>query len=192
MKTLLVYNTIYGSTKEYAELISKSYSADIVSVKDIDSKIFEGYDVVIFGSPVRFMRIPVKDSIYRFWDVLKSKELILFTTSALDRTHTMIKWTFYMSFPEPSIRARMRFFPLGGRLVQSGLSEHDKSEIARAKEDMGNSIKGSEDLLKDDVEIILKALTSNIDAFDFRQVETIVSYLSELEEKYDDEVIYTL
>jgi len=54
MKSIVVYSSLQDHTKQYAEWISEEVGADCVSVDSVDSKKLSQYDVVIFGSHVRF------------------------------------------------------------------------------------------------------------------------------------------
>jgi len=54
MKSIVVYSSLSGHTKQYAEWISEELGSDCVSVESASGEKLSQYDVVIFGSHVRF------------------------------------------------------------------------------------------------------------------------------------------
>ena len=52
MKTAVVYKSVSGFTKKYAQLISEELNCDIFDLKDFSFKISKNYDAVIFGGPL--------------------------------------------------------------------------------------------------------------------------------------------
>jgi len=53
MKSIVVYSSLCGHTKKYAEWISEETGSDCISVDSASSEKLSQYDVVIFGSHVR-------------------------------------------------------------------------------------------------------------------------------------------
>jgi len=58
MKTIVVYSSLTGFTKQYAEWIAEAVGADCAFVEDVDSTQLSQYEVVIFGSHVRMGDVP--------------------------------------------------------------------------------------------------------------------------------------
>jgi len=76
MKCIVVYSSISGFTKRYAEWISEEVGADCASVDLVDSEKLSQYDVVVFGSHVRMGDIPHRK---RFAELSKNlKRVVVF------------------------------------------------------------------------------------------------------------------
>jgi len=76
MKSIVVYSSLCGNTKQYAEWISEEVGADCVCVDYASSEQLSQYDVVIFGSHVRFGDITHRK---RFAELSKNlKKVIVF------------------------------------------------------------------------------------------------------------------
>lgn len=53
MKSIVVYSSISGFTKQYAQWISEETGADCIDINAVNSEKLSQYDAVIFGSHVR-------------------------------------------------------------------------------------------------------------------------------------------
>lgn len=127
-KTLICYKSKYGSTKQYAEMIRDALGVDLADINKSENIDFSKYDVIIFGGYYHMGKINTAQIIKHNWDTLKSKKLVLFTTSGLPAEHPRIKKIYENCFPE-NIRERIKYFPLKGRLRFQKLTVFDKSLI---------------------------------------------------------------
>jgi len=75
VKSIVVYSSLSGFTKRYAEWISEEMGADCVSVQSVDSEKLSQYDVVIFGSHVRMKDVPDR---LRFAELSKNLNKVIF------------------------------------------------------------------------------------------------------------------
>ena len=48
-KTAVVYGSVYGSTKQYAQWIADALSADLYENKSLDISVLDPYDIIIYG-----------------------------------------------------------------------------------------------------------------------------------------------
>lgn len=83
-KTLIVFDTVSGSTREMAEIIRDEMENISVSIKPVDKvESIDGYDTVIIGSPIRFggFTAKIKKFIKKNRDELVSKKIILYFSS---------------------------------------------------------------------------------------------------------------
>jgi len=74
MKSIVVYSSLCGNTKQYAEWISEETGADCISVDSASSEKLSQYDVVIFGSHVRFGDITDRK---RFAELAKNRNKVI-------------------------------------------------------------------------------------------------------------------
>ena len=80
-KTLIVFDTDSGSTKEMAEIIRDEMKNTLVNIAQVDGiKSIDGYDAVIIGSPIRFggFTAKIKKFIKKYQNELFSKKIILY------------------------------------------------------------------------------------------------------------------
>jgi menaquinone-dependent protoporphyrinogen IX oxidase len=160
IKTLILYQSKYGSTRQYARWINDEIPSDMMDVEKSDKYEFAEYDVIVFGSYIRIGRIAIAPLIIEKWNALKGKKVILFTTSGTPPQHPNILKMYNSSLPE-EIRKEIKYFPLRGRILRKDLSFFDKLLIAIGRimekdEAIRNSMSGEFDEVKQ--ESLLPAL----------------------------------
>ena len=141
-RVLIVYQSKYGSTKQYADWLHRDIPSDLVDVEKGDNPEFAGYDVIIFGSYIRMGRIVIAPFIVENWSAIKGKKVILFTTSGTPPGHPNIRKIYNSCLPE-NIRREIKYFPLRGRILSKDLSFFDKLLVA-----VGRMIERDESLKK--------------------------------------------
>ena len=79
MKTLIIYKTKYGSTKQYAQWLHEDVEdADILDMKDFQHADLDTYDWIIIGSCVYMARISAGKFLKSHWKQLQQKNIYLF------------------------------------------------------------------------------------------------------------------
>ncbi|MBA4423500.1 MAG: hypothetical protein C0390_10470 [Syntrophus sp. (in: bacteria)] len=150
IKVLIVYQSKYGSTKQYAQWIHQEIKADLVNIENGDKPDPAGYDIIVIGGSVRIGNIVVAPFIKEHWSVMKGKKVVLFTTSATPPQHPKIQSIYEKSLPE-EIRKEIKYFPLPGRISTENLTLFDQLLIAigkimeqdeTLKKDMGKDFDG--------------------------------------------------
>lgn len=120
MKTLVVYQSKYGSTEQYARWIADALSADIVHIDKATSDMVSPYDVVIFGSYVRMGKIVSIKYISRMWPVLSTKKVIVFSVSGAPAGSKVLVEAFKKGIPEDMAKC-ITVFQFQGRLIKKDL-----------------------------------------------------------------------
>ena len=82
MKTVVVYKSISGFTKKYAEWISEELRADLLRLEKIDISILLKYDIIIYGGSLHAVGISGVNIIKNNLNKLRDKNIIIFTTGA--------------------------------------------------------------------------------------------------------------
>lgn len=82
MKTVVVYKSISGFTKKYAEWIAEELETDLLRLKKIDIDILLKYDIIIYGGRLHAVGISGINIIKNNLNKLKDKNIIIFTTGA--------------------------------------------------------------------------------------------------------------
>jgi hypothetical protein len=70
IKVLIVYQSKYGSTKQYAEWIHQEIKGDLVNIEQGDKPDLAKYDIMIFGGYMRTGYIVIAPFIKDNWTVL--------------------------------------------------------------------------------------------------------------------------
>lgn len=84
MKTIIIYKSKTGFTKQYATWISEALNCEVKSVKSVNAKELKDYDLVIFGSRVHAGFI---DGLKKI-KALGLKKLVVFATGATPKEAT--------------------------------------------------------------------------------------------------------
>ncbi len=114
MKTLVVYRTRYGSTREYAEWIAEDLGADVRPMDQVRAADIAPYDTVIVGGYVRMGKIQGADFLVKHANELSQKRLFFFSVAGAPAQSPDREVWFQNSVPE-SFRSRVAHFPLRGR-----------------------------------------------------------------------------
>lgn len=78
MKTLIIYESKYGSTEKYAKDIGTRVDADVVPFKKFKWKNIDNYDIVVFGSYIRGGNITKVNDFLQHWGEMDGKAVIVF------------------------------------------------------------------------------------------------------------------
>jgi flavodoxin len=82
MKSVVIYKSISGFTKKYAEWISEEIKADIYNYRNINLDTMLKYDLIIYGGSLHAIGISGVNIIKKNLDALFDKKIIIFTTGA--------------------------------------------------------------------------------------------------------------
>lgn len=78
MKTLVLYESKTGSTKQYAEDIARRVDADVFPLKKFKLKNMASYDTIVFGGWVRGGEIIGLNKFLQAWDSISDKNVLIF------------------------------------------------------------------------------------------------------------------
>jgi menaquinone-dependent protoporphyrinogen IX oxidase len=113
MKAIVVYKSISGYTKKYAEWIADDLHVDIREADKIKAEELLGYDTVVFGGSLHAVGINGIGIIKRNWKSLEGKRLIVFATGASPSREEIPEAVLAANFTDEE-RCRIRFFYLRG------------------------------------------------------------------------------
>ena len=83
-KTAVVYGSVYGSTKQYAQWIADALSADLYENKSLDISVLEPYDIIIYGGGLYAGGVTGISLISRHPEFIQKKKVFLFTCGIAD------------------------------------------------------------------------------------------------------------
>lgn len=78
MKTLVLYSSLTGNTKQYAEDLAKAVDGDAYPLKKLKPKKWADYDTIVFGSWIMGGNIRDLDRFLQSWDLISEKNVIVF------------------------------------------------------------------------------------------------------------------
>ena len=134
MKTIVIYKSKYGSTKQYAEWIAEALSADLYEAKSVKADKLKEYDTIIYGGGIYAEVIAGVTLITKNFDELRDKKLIVFTTgiTPLDCREYYDKLVLDKNF-KGEVREKIKVFNYLGRMVLDELTLPHRTAIKALK-----------------------------------------------------------
>jgi menaquinone-dependent protoporphyrinogen IX oxidase len=132
VKSIVVYHSKYGSTREYAEWIGAETGAEVVALKEAKGKDLAGYDAVAFGCPFYAGKLKIAEFVMRVAPGLSGKRLAFFAVTARPAGDAGIVTDYERAVPE-EIRKGMRFFALPGRIRFSVMNVFERGVMKMMK-----------------------------------------------------------
>jgi menaquinone-dependent protoporphyrinogen IX oxidase len=116
MKTLILYKSRSGSTKQYAQWLHEEFSnSDLVNLDKFDEKTIKEYDLVVLGSPTYGKRIIAGDFLKKNWEILEEKKVYLMVVGAIPQKEAASK-SAYKKIPEEIRNSLVGYSKLPGKM----------------------------------------------------------------------------
>ncbi len=136
MKTIILYKTKYGSTRDYAEFVHRNVPAStLADISDFEVNTLGGYEVVIIGSRTYMGNIEAQHFLEANWDILQAKRVFLFAVGTIDPEAPASKES-YQKIPQ-QIRDTIHYLKVPGRI---SLEKLNWFESLVAKSQKGGSV----------------------------------------------------
>ncbi|MFA6525084.1 MAG: flavodoxin domain-containing protein [Patescibacteria group bacterium] len=133
MNTLILYKSKWGTTKQYAEWIHSAYpESDIFSIDDFDSKKLDNYETIVIGGRTYIGRIQIGKFLVGNWNVLKDKNVYLFSVGLIHPDKKESKQSFEM-IPEDIRNSLAGYAKLPGMTDPRKLNLLQKSLVKKHK-----------------------------------------------------------
>jgi menaquinone-dependent protoporphyrinogen IX oxidase len=114
MKVVVVYKSISGFTKKYAEWIAEALKADIFKQEEINMNRLLEYDIIIYGGSLHAVGITGVNIIRKNVRQLKNKNIIIFVTGASPFTEEIVDEIKQKNFKEEEQKYIKLFYFRGG------------------------------------------------------------------------------
>lgn len=175
-KTVVIYKSKYGSTKQYSKWIAEKLNCDLLEEKNVNENGLISYDKIIFGGGLYASGINGISVITKNFNKIKDKKLVVFTvgladpdkeeqfTSILDKNFT------------DEMKKRIKIFHLRGGINYKTLSIVHKTMMAMLVSVMK---KKKEEELSEDDKLMLQTYGTEISFIDNEKINPIVSYILE-------------
>lgn len=86
MKTAVIYQSKYGSTKTYAQWIAADLGADLLQVKQISPAVLQQNNAIVYGGGLYAGGVSGIGQLAKNFESIRDKELFLFAVGASDMT----------------------------------------------------------------------------------------------------------
>jgi menaquinone-dependent protoporphyrinogen IX oxidase len=117
MRTVIIYNSLLGTTKKYAMWLREALEADVCKANAGRRSALD-YDLIIVCSPTYIGQIRLLGYLKKRWSVLQGKRVILIAVGMAPPESPDSRES-YESIPE-EIRNRIRYFKLPGKIGPAG------------------------------------------------------------------------
>jgi len=117
MRTVIIYNSLLGTTKKYATWLREALEADM-SKANAGRASALNYDLIIICSPTYIGQIRLLGYLKKRWSVLQGRRVILIAVGMAPPESPDSRES-YESIPE-EIRNKIRYFKLPGKIGPAG------------------------------------------------------------------------
>jgi menaquinone-dependent protoporphyrinogen IX oxidase len=140
-KTIVIYASNYGFTKQYALHISKKLECDACEVQHFDTKSLDNYNNIIFGSGVYAGKMNEASFINKNEEKLASKNVVIFSVSLTTPRNEEEKRRIQNVFDKSiKISQTPKFFSLPGGMNYSKLNTIHSMMMKAAKLSMKSKL----------------------------------------------------
>ena len=145
MNAIVVYRSKYGSTKKYAEWISKELSCEMIEFKEAKIENLIKYDTIIYGGGLYAEVINGVYLLTKNFDKLKDKKIVVYSTgiTPLKYREYYDKLVIEKNFT-PEMMEKIKVFNFIGKMIIDELSLPHKTALKALKLLMQNKENPSE------------------------------------------------
>lgn len=179
-KTVVIYESKYGSTRRYAEWIAEALSCSFFDKAIFSPEDFSNYDVVIYGGGLYAGGVSGIKLLTKNWKLLQDRHVVLFTCGIADPTLPENVANIRASLSKilsPDKMEHLHLFHLRGSMDYSRLSFVHKSMMAMLRKML---LKKKEDTRTDEERLLLDTYGTNIDFIDKDSIQPIVRHVLSL------------
>lgn len=175
-KSVVIYESKYGSTRRYAQWIAEELDCPLFQRKDFHAKNFANYEVVIYGGGLYAGRVSGINLITQNWDSLAGKKVILFTCGIADPAESSsishIKDSLAKVLP-PERLEHIRVFHLRGGIDYSRLSLLHRAMMSMLRKAL---LKKDADSLSREDKLLLETYGTFVDFTEYNSILPLTEY----------------
>lgn len=179
-KTIVIYESKYGSTKQYAEWISSALSCEAREKKAFHPSDFKNYDTVIFGGGLYAGGVSGISLLTKNFPLIQEKNIILFTCGLADpkdeKNQSHIKASLSKVLT-PEMQNHFHLFSFRGAIDYSKLTFIHKSMMAMLHRVMQKKEPSS---LTEEDQLMLQTYGKKVTFLDHSSIQPLVEYVRSL------------
>ncbi len=181
MKTAVVFQSRYGSTKRYAKWIAEELSCDLWDRKKIKAADLQPYHTIVYGGGLYAGGVLGADLLAKHFQELRHKNLILFTCGLADPANTSNTDSIRKSLGKvltPPMQDAIQLFHLRGAIDYQKLRPIHKAMMAALHHMIAKKDAGS---LSDEDKEMLATYGKAVDFIDQAAILPLIHYVRGLE-----------
>ena len=182
-KTIIIYDSKYGHTKQYVQWLAEELNADICKAKKLNAHTLNDYATIIFGSSLYAGRSKAALMVLKHFKQIQYKKVVLFTCGVADVSKESNINSINKALDKvltPEIRSRIAIFHVRGGIDSENLSFLHKTMMKMAFSFLS---KKSEQELTDENRDLLAIYGKKIDFSDKKMLEPMIEYCRENQDK---------
>lgn len=126
MQGIIIYNSKYGATQQYAEWLAAETKLRAVPDDDVSEIQVENADYLLIGTPVYFGKFRIRSWLKKNLRAIKGKKIFFFIVNASSpEEHQKREGVVQQNIP-PELRTSSEAYFLAGRVIHSKLSFFDR------------------------------------------------------------------
>lgn len=118
MKIAIIYKSVLGSTKKYAQWIADEYKADLFTYNSATNENIQKYDLIIVASGTYASLMPLTGFLKKHWDVLRNKRVLALAVGMAHPDDPQ-SYAQYELIPA-HIQDEIHYHKLPGKLIKAG------------------------------------------------------------------------
>lgn len=176
MKTIVIYRSKYGSTKQYAEWIAEELGCDVRDAKGMKVAELLPYDTIICGGGLYAEVIAGASLITKNFDVLSDKNLVVFSTGLTPPEYREYydKLVIEKNFKSHML-PKIKVFNFLGKMIIDELSLPHKAALKTLKKIM-NGKENPTEMEK----LLIKLCDTSEDFTDRKSITELVEYVKNI------------
>ncbi len=175
MKTIVLYQSKYGSTKQYAEWIAAEIGCEAKNAKKVKAEELKAYDAIVYGGGLYAEIIAGVSLITKNFDKLQDKKIAVFTTgiTPMEYREYYDKMVVEKNFT-PEMTEKIRMFNYPGKMILKELSLPHRAALISLKKLMS----GKENPTEME-QLLIKLCDADGDFSDKNLIAELVEYIKE-------------
>lgn len=176
-KSIVVFQSKYGSTKKYAQWIAEALACDVAERKNIKAEDLKAYDTIIYGGGLYAGGVAGFDLIIKNFEQISDKNLILFTCGLADPSDSVNMGRVEESLKKEltsQMQEKIQVFHLRGAIDYAKLSFPHKSMMAMLHKMV---LKMDPDTLRSEDKEMLATYGKNVDFTDPATIKPLLEYV---------------
>ena len=177
-ETIVIYESKYGFTKQYANWISQALSCPVLERRQVHSQDLEQADVILYGGGLYAGGVSGIKLITQNWELLSHKKVVLFTCGLADPKNPVNVKHIHESLSKvlsPEIISQIQIFHFQGGMDYSRLKFVHRSMMAMLRKML---LKKKEDDLTSEDRELLATYGKAVDFTDPGSIRPLLDYLT--------------
>jgi menaquinone-dependent protoporphyrinogen IX oxidase len=174
-KILVIYGSIYETTKQYAQWLCEKLKSSIIKRQHVKSMDLMDYDIIIYGGALYAGGINGVSVITKNWKQLSRKHIIVFTVGLANPENTDFRNIIEKAFTQEQIE-KIKIFHLRGGIHYNKLGLKHKVMMKMLVKGIKNKPQSE---MNEETKLFLETYGKEIDFTNEETIEPIIKYIQE-------------